>query len=267
MVHQNTVQNSNTIRFGSGKLEVGADVGSLVNLGAMRGIKFSEEFDVVEIETDNTAPITVGIKNHTASVEGELVEINLTNLNTIRGGIDTLTNVATTPVAVTNEAHTLSGIIGARLDHKNGAGTIVTSITVTDSDDNAAVQNTDYVLYLDSEGYTCIARVAASTVITDGDGVKVDYTYTPNSAVMLSSGGKTTITAKVVRITNTNEDGDDFRITVYSAKNQKGIELELQGDDSDDVATVAISLKGVCDSSRTAGDQLFEIYDEQGVSA
>lgn len=267
MAYQNTVQNSNAIRFGSGKLEVGDDVGSLVNLGAMRGIKFSDEFDVVEIETDNCAPITVGVKNHVASVEGELVEINLTNLNNIRGGIDTLTNVAGTSTDITAETHTLSGTTGTRLDHANGDGTIVTAITVTDADDGAAVLNTDYVLYVDSEGYTCIARVDGSIVITDGDGVKVNYTYVPNAAIKLTSGGKVTISTKVVRITNTNESGKDFRITVYKATNQKGIELELQGDDDDDVSTVAISLKGVCDSTRDAGDQLFEIYDEQGVIA
>jgi hypothetical protein len=267
MVYQTSVQNSNTIRFGSGKVEVGPDIDNLVNLGAMRDVKFTDEFDVVEIETDNTAPITVGVKNHTATIEGDMIEIDLANLNVIRGGIDTLTDVAGTPVSVTDEAHTLNDTDSVRLDHKNGDGSEVSTIVVTDASSNAAVRNTDYVIAVDSEGYTTIARVSGSTVIDDGEGILVSYDYTPNTAKKLTSGGKVTISDRVARITNVDENGKIFRITVYKAKSQQGLELEFAGDDEDDVATYSLALKGVLDSSRTAGDQLFEIYDEQGVSS
>jgi hypothetical protein len=91
------------------------------------------------------------------------------------------------------------------------------------------------------------------------------YTYTPAASKTLTSGGKLTISPKVVRITNTDANSKVFRITVYKASNAQGITLELVSDDSEDPNVVPIKLEGVLDVTRTAGDQLFEIYDEQGV--
>lgn len=262
--YQTAVQNVNTIKFGSAKIEIGATLGTLVNIGVATSIQFEEKFTPIILKPDNAPELQVGVREHYATVKFEMWEIDLTNLNLIRGGIDTLGSSAGTPVAITDEAHTLSDTNFVRLNHKNGAGTEVASITVTDATGNAAVRNTDYVMAVDSAGYTCIARVAASTVISDNEGVLVDYTYTPNASETLTTGGKNTISPRIVRLTNTNAAGKLFRITVYAAKNQGGITLKLPSDDSEDVAQPEIELKGVLDTSRTAGDQLFEIYDEQG---
>lgn len=263
MAVQTTVQESNTIRFGSAKFEVGEDVGSLVNLGAMDNVKFEETFDVVKIKTDNAGEISGGIRNHIAAIEGDLLEINLTNLNTIRGGIDTLTNVAGSSTDVTAEAITLTGTTQQRLANKNGDGTQVSSIAVKKGATTYTV-NTDYSVAIDSAGYTVISRISGGG-ITSGDALTVDYTYTPNSAKKLTSGGKITLSDRVVRITNTNDAGDIFRITIYKAQTAQGITLELQPDESEDANSVTVRLEGRLDTSRTAGDQLFEIYDTQGV--
>ena len=265
--YQTSAQHSETIRFGSAKIEVGASVAALTNLGVATGVEFTEEYTPVTLKPDNAPEIVVGVKDHAATVKFEMWEVNLTNLNLIRGGIDTLGSVEGSATPVSAETHTLTDTNFVRLAHKNGDGTEVSSIVVTDADDGAAVRNTDYIIAVDEEGYTCIARVAASTVITDGDSVKVGYSYTPYAATTLSTGGKNTVAAKVVRLTNTNSAGKVFRITVYAAKNQGGIELKLPADDGDEPLKTTIELRGICDTSRTAGDQLFEIYDEQGVSA
>jgi len=265
--YQTTVQDSNQIRFGSAKVEVGATVGSLVNLGAAQGVKFEEKFDVVYLAPDNAPKSQIAVRNHEASVTFSIMEVNLANLNTLRGGMDTYAAVAGDSTAVTGETHTLTGTTGVRLDHKNGAGTVVTGVTVTDASDNAAVQNTDYVLYVDSEGWTCIARVSASAVISTGEGIKINYTYTPSASRSLSSGGLNTITPKVVRLTNTDSAGKKFEITVYSATTEGGIKLEFPADDGDEPMMPEITLIGVCDPTLTAGAQLFTIVDEQGVTA
>ncbi len=261
--YQSAVQNINAIKFGSAKIEVGETVGTLVNLGVATGIEFEETFTPIILRPDNAPEIQVGVREHYATVRFELWEIVLSNLNLIRGGIDTYSTTAATPVSVTDEAHTLNGTDFVRLDYKSGDGSEVTSITVTDASSNAAVRNTDYVIAVDPDGWTCIARIAASSVITDGEGVLVDYTYTPLASNTLTSGGKNTINPRVVRLTNTNAAGKVFRVTVYAAKNQNGITLTLPADDSEDVVQPQIELRGVVDTSRTAGDQLFEIYNEQ----
>lgn len=263
--YQTTVQKSNTIRFGSAKIEVGEDVGTLTNLGVATGIEFTEEFEAVVFKPDNAPEISGPVKDHTATAKFELWEVDLENLALIRGGMDLLTVVAGTPVSVTDELHTLTGTGMVKLSHKNGAGTEVSTIVVTDASNNPAVRNTDYVVGVDPSGNTMIGRVAASTVITSGEGIKVDYSYTPNASVKMTSGGLNTISPRVVRLTNTNSAGKVFRITIYAAKNQGGIELALPADDADEPLKPTIELRGIVDPTRTAGDQLFEIYDEQGV--
>lgn len=265
--YQTSAQHSETIRFGSAKIEVGETEESLVNLGLATGVKFTEEYTPVVLKPDNAPEIVVGVKDHSATVEFEMWEVNLTNLNLIRGGIDTLSSVVGSETHVIAETHTLTGTNFVRLAHKNGDGSEVASIDVKNAADAEAGRNTDYVVAVDEEGYTCIARVANSTVIPDGGGIKVSYSYTPYAATTLSSGGKNTVSARVVRLTNTNAAGKKFEITVYAAKNQGGIELALPADDGDEPLKPTITLKGICDTTREAGDQLFKIVDEQGVSA
>lgn len=262
---QTTVQNPGAIRFGSGKLEVGTSVASLVDIGAIRNAVFKEEWEEVEVKSDNAGVVKVGIKEHVAFIECDMMEVNLENLNTIRGGLDTYTPVAGTPVAVTDELHVLNGTEFVRLNNRSGSGAEVASISVKDISNNDAVRNTDYVVAVDASGFTCVARIAGSSVISDGETVKVNYTYTPNSSVTLKSGGKTSISDRVVRITNTDENGKKFQITLYKATVNEGQNIEFPADDGDDPAMPHLKMKGVLDVSRAAGDQLFEIYDEQGV--
>jgi hypothetical protein len=165
MGYQTSAQHTNSIHFGSAKVEAGATVGALVNIGLAEGIEFDESFELIYLVPDNGARIAKGRKNHRATIKFNMMELYMDNIYSLRGGADTKTPVAAAPVTVTDELHTLTGIAGVRLNYKNGAGTIVTSITVKDSADGACSQNTDYVLYLDSAGYTCIARVTGSTTL------------------------------------------------------------------------------------------------------
>ena len=181
-MNQTTVKQANKIAFGSGKFEISPDGNSWTDLGAMRGIVFAETWDKVTVTSDNAGIIRELIKNHFATLSGNLMELDLANLNTIRGGIDT-------------------------------------------------------------------------------------YTPTAGVSESLKSGGLTQLTAIQARVTNENEAGEQFRITLYKATNNKGIELSFQPDDADDPNMISIEIKGSCDTDLTAGEQLFEIYNEQGETA
>ena len=264
MTNQTTVQKQAAVRFGSGKIEVGATTASLVDVGAVKNASFTREFEKVEVMSDNAHRVLVGIKDDAAYIEFDMMETDFTNLTAIMGGLDTLTNVAASPVTVTTEAHTLSGTIAQRLSHKDGDGTEVSAIVVTDSSSNACTRDTDYVITVDSAGYTCIARSSdTSGNIADGEAVNVAYSYTPNSSVKVTSGGKTAITDKVVRITNTNESSKKLQITMYKCTIESGWTYDFPADNNFDAAMIHIKMKGTLDSTRTAGDQLFEIIDEQ----
>lgn len=264
MTNQTTVQNSSAVRFGSGKIEVGASTSALTDVGAIRNASFTREFEKVEVMSDNAHRVLVGIKDEAAYLDFDMLETDFNNLTVFMGGLDTLTTVAASPVAVTTEAHTLTGTDAARLDYKEGDGTEVSSIVVTDSSGNACTRDTDYVISVDSAGYTCIARSSdASGNIADGEAVNVAYSYTPNSSVKVTAGGKVTITDKVVRITNTNESGKKLQITLYKASIENGWSYDFPADNNFDAGMIHIKMKGILDITRTAGDQLCEIIDEQ----
>lgn len=265
MVTQTSVQKAGAIRFGSGKIEVGATVGTLADVGAIRNATFAREFEKVEIMSDNADRIAAGIRDHFAFIEFDMLEIDLAKLNVIMGGLDTYATVNGTPVAVVDEPITLTDTDAVRIANKNGDGTELASIVVTNKAAVACTRNTDYVIAVDSSGFTTIARVAGSTKLTDGGIALVDYSYTPNSSVTLKSGGKTAIADKVVRITNINEAGKALAITLYKASIDEGWSYDFPADDAYEVGMVHIKMKARLDTTRTVGDQLFGISDEQGV--
>lgn len=260
---QTTVQHPETIRFGSGRLEIGKSLDSLVDVGALTGVHFTHELgDKVTITSDNAGVILERAGTQTAKVEANLMEINLDTLAVYMGGVSKLETVAGSQKTVTNEEHTLKGTTFIRLDHRMGDGNAVTIDSVKKKD-GSAVKDTDYVVAIDSDGYTCIARKSDSSVITDGSVVQVSYKYTPAAYKRLSFGGLQQLDAAVARITNYDSLDREFSITVYKATADSGIEIEFQADDADETDVVPITLVGTEDTSRAVGDQLFVIEDHQ----
>lgn len=261
---QTTVQHPETIRFGSGRLEIGKSLDSLVDVGALTGVHFTHDLgDKVTITSDNAGVILERAGTQTAQVEANLMEINLDTLAVYMGGVSKLETVAGSQQTVTNEEHTLKGTTFIRLDHRMGEGNAVTIDSVKKKGGSAAVKDTDYVVALDSDGYTCIARKSGSSVITDGSVVQVSYKYTPAAYKRLSFGGLQQLDATVARITNFDSLDREFSITVYKATADSGIEIEFQADDADETDVVPITLVGTEDTSRAVGDQLFVIEDHQ----
>lgn len=261
---QTTVQHPETIRFGSGRLEIGKSLDSLVDVGALTGVHFTHDLgDKVTIASDNAGVVLERAGTQTAKVEANLMEINLDTLAVYMGGVSKLETVTGSQKTVTNEEHTLKGTTFIRLDHRNGDGNAVTIDSVKKKGGSAAVEDADYIVAIDSDGYTCIARKSDSSVITDGSVVQVSYKYTPAAYKRLSFGGLQQLDAAVARITNFDSLGREFSITVYKATADSGIEIEFQADDADETDVVPITLVGTEDTSRAVGDQLFVIEDHQ----
>jgi hypothetical protein len=259
--------------MGSAKIEIRAygSTGAYTDYGLASGIEFTETIETAELKADNGSPIALDLKEHSATIKFNMLEQDLTKIYALRGGssgLDTYDTVAAEAATATNEAHVLTAVTGVRLNYKNGDGTIVTITAATDNAGTTAVLGTDYVKYVDGEGYTCVARVAASTVLTDGDTIKVTYSYTPLASKSLSSGGKSTIGYLEVKLTNLkNISGSDKAktILVYKGQIQSGLDYKFPAGDSTDPLAYPVEIKAYDDATRTAGDQLYKITDEQGV--
>jgi len=344
---QTATQVEAAIRWGSAKWEMGADVGSLVNVGAVRNAVFGYRYDKVTVKSDNAGVIAENIRNEECDMSADLFEVNLEKLASFYSGVLTHATVAAAPVAITNESQTLTGTTENVLTHRNGAGTEVSTIVATNvAGTTTYVRDCDYVINVNADGYTTIARAypfaimtalndvtvatpaltyttAAGTIpnglsigdhiyvsgankvgnngvktitavtpgvagsftvaeactaevpgdlgvftvvrgaILTGGVVYVDYSYTPLASRTLKGGGLTAFTARVCRFTNTDNAGLTLVITIFSTTPESGFTFNFPSDDGDDPMLCPIAMTGKPDTSRTAGEQLFEIVDTQ----
>lgn len=261
---QTSVQNEETIRFGSGVIEIGDTEDTLVNIGSCNSVHFIHEFEKSEIRIDNVGVVSNRVANQTAAVEADLAEINVDTLAQYLKGVSEKDIITAAPENITDEEHTLRGSMFVRLAQKNGDNTMVSSVVVRDkTSGTTAVLDTDYLLAVDTFGYTCIARNESSTVIADGAVVEVDYQYTPAASKRLHVGGRNKLEASIVRLTNYNSAGEPLAITIYKATADQGIDIEFQADDADEVNVCPIRFLGTEDTNRPMGRQLFVIDDQQ----
>ena len=268
-VKQTTVQKSDSIRFGSAKFEVSSDDITYTDYGAFRNVAFRESWDEVKVESDNAGRIKTGMANQIASIEGDLMEINLTNLNQMRGGIDLFTTQAGTPVAGATQT-LASGAWGYNdpevVENQNYDASALTINSVTGGTDGLLVADTDYFVGVNVRGETIITILDSATVTTETQTMTIDYDYTPAASKTLKSGGLFTMSDRYVRITNLDEDGDSFIIKLFAATSAEGIVIELQPDEGDDPAVTHIRMEGRQDETLTEGEQLYEIVDAQNIT-
>ena len=134
----------------------------------------------------------------------------------------------------------------------NGAKTVtvVTADTITVSE----------TLTNEVEGDTVtIVRGA----IQDAATVYCDYDYTPLVSRTYTSGGATSKTARIIRLTNTDVNGLTWIMLVHKAYIGAGINLAFPADDDRNPTPCPITFIGKLDDTRASGDQLFNITDSQ----
>jgi len=159
-------------------MEVGPDVGDLVNVGALRDVVWEETFDSVSVETDNAGPIELGIRNHRCGISGNWMEIKLgqSGEGLLWGSTQLLRRIQTRST-VTDEDVVLTAYDVTRLAHKNGDGSEVTLITVGDvaTPTIVYVRDCDYVITTDAQGWTGISRAFATPIVTASGAIHCCY--------------------------------------------------------------------------------------------
>ena len=251
---QTSIQNPTAIRKGAVKVEVGDNFSSLVDIGALRNPVINSIAENQAITFDNVEDLKKFVNGKKVEMTFDLCEINLTNLAKLDAGLVELEAVPGTPVSVTGEALGTGWTQGQpiKLANKNGNNTVVTSIVI-DAGGSPLTLNTDYRVYVGDGsngtlGYTYIVPITANALVLDAD-----YDYTPNASKKLTFNDSGTKTSKVMRITNTDENGKVFKIDIENATNFAPISIDFAGDNEEDVAVMPITFQG----------QIVEIIDEQ----
>jgi len=243
-----TIQKSAAIKFGSTKLEIGASLGSLINLGAIRDMEFTSKAENIEIPFDNTASIKRFKNGQKASVKCLLTEIDMATFAETDAGLVVQTVVAGTLVSAYNDV-IASGSWGYNdpivMTNQNGSGTQLTITSVTGATDGLLVSGTDYFVGQDALGRTIVTIIDSVTVTTEAQVLTIVYDYTPNASKNITLNDTGTKTFKVVRITNTDSSGKDFIVELSSVTNITPLVMPFLADDADDVMTVEIELEGL----------------------
>ena len=99
--------------------------------------------------------------------------------------------------------------------------------------------------------------------IADGATVYADYDYTPLVSRTYTTGGATSKTARILRLTNTDVNLKTWVMLVHKAYIDDGLDLQFPADDDRNPLPCPITFVGVIDYTRTSGDQLFNITDTQ----
>lgn len=242
---QTTIQNAEAIRKGSIRVLVGDDFDSLVDVGALRNAVFTSLVETQTIEFDNVDPLKKFVKGKRVQVSFDLAEINLENIAELNGGLFTLSTVAASPVAVTDEALGTGWTVGQpiKLANKNGANTEVGSIVI-EEDNVALTLDTDYSVYVadgsnGDNGHTYIVPLTAQAGV-----LTANYSYTPNASKKLTFADSGSSVLKSMRIINEDADGKQFRMDIEEGTNITPTSIDFAGDAEDDVAILPVTFEG-----------------------
>lgn len=253
---QTTIQNNDAIRVGSVKLEIGSSLGSMVDLGALKGVSWTQKGETQEIVFDNVEKIKKFSDGNLFAIKATLGEINWENIQMLNDGQVEIINVAGTLTTVTAEAHGTGWTLGSpiRANYKNGDNTIVGSIVVK-AGATTLTAGTDYTTYVADgtngvNGYTYIVPVTAQTLaITFG------YTYTPNASKVVTFNSTGKKVGKYIRMTNYTSDGKALVFTMSGATNISPVEVSFASDNEASVSEMPLEIEGY----------MIQVTDEQAV--
>jgi hypothetical protein len=270
MPNQTTIQNQKAIfDFDGYVVEVGATIGTLVNLGACNGDAIGViKWEKFKQESANAGVLHDIIKSMSVDLTFDMFELDPTNLAALSNGVFTKEDIAGTPTAITGEALGTGWTIGQpiKLANKMGDNSTVTSIVI-DADTTPLTVVTDYTSYVGDGsngtlGYTYIVPVTAQAGVLDAD-----YSYTPNAASKLHAGTSSLkLTPQIVRFSHTNTGGKVRSLTVYASKlGDAGFTFTFGSAESDGSQSFPMALVGDLDVTRDNGEQLLTWLDEQSV--
>lgn len=252
---QTAVQKSSSIRLWSVKMLL-----DNVNVGLLESSQLEVIYNLINLRAHNWY-LPPRKKIESVKVTASLWELFFDNIAKIDShGV--FTNVASTPVTVTAEAHGTGWIVGQpfKLANKNGDNTSVASIVVK-ADGGALVLNTNYRVYVadgtnGENGYTYIVPVTTSSAV-----ITADYSYTPNTKKRAVWSDVTKlISLYELKLINTDENGKTLTVTLpkwYSAGNMTW--WFVADDAVDEVMKMPFEFQAYPDDS----NQLLVIEDEQ----
>jgi len=204
--------NEDAIVIEYGNLWVGDDANSLVDMGALRNVRFTSELVTTIVNSDNRGEI-IRKSRMPGKVEAELLEPgDADTLENIFKGIITKTSNAGTPL--TNEQEVIAAGWAYNtfipFEYQDADGTAPTVDSVTGGTDGALALNTDYIVVQHDDGRWGFMVIDSTAVTTLSQTLTVQIDVTPSAAKVLTGGTNQTATPRYVKIIAPSEDDSNL---------------------------------------------------------
>ena len=246
-----------------GNIEVGDDAGSLIDLGAVRNVKFTGRQERIKVDSDNKGTIINKVRI-TGVVDFDWLEPgHMPNLEQLFKGLVTRTTQAGSLVTGASQVVASGKWLYDKfieLQNQNNDLSKPTITSVTLGTNGVIVVNTDYFIVKDAgTGRWGIVIRDSATVTTEAQSATIVYNYTPATAQVLSGGSSKTATPRFVKITGPSENDSNIEriITLDSAIAASDMLIPfVDVENAGDVGVMPVSLEGDKGSTWTITDEI-----------
>ena len=263
---QTSVQNKQTIRYGSAQVLIGSRFDQLIDIGAARSVALKETVTTVDVESDNAGVIASLVSEHKMEVTLDNLEINFKRYFEMRGGIDNLeeydgkTEVKKEYV-VESGTYKINELIQVPFVNADGSAVAIEKVYKKSSISNILLEEAFYEKVGDNG-----IKITSANIKPNSDTLIIVYKQTPARMIRMGTGGKSsTIKPRCIQIVNTDANGKQLRIYLPQASIASGLEFSFPADKSQDVIVNKLSFSATTNSNQKAGEQLAWYEDEQAV--
>lgn len=263
---QTSIQNKQTIRYGSAKVLIGDRFDKLADIGAARSVSLKETVTTADVESDNAGVVASLVSEHKMEVTLDNLEINFKRYFEMRGGIDSLeeydgkTEVEKEYV-VESGSYKINELIQVPFFNADKSSVNITGVYKKSSVSNILIEESSY-----EKAGTNGIKIKDNSVKPNSDTLIIVYKQTPAKMIRMSTGGKSsTIKPRCIMIVNTDANGKELRIYLPQASIASGLEFSFPADKSQDVIVNKLSFSATTSSNQKSGEQLAWYEDEQSV--
>lgn len=263
---QTSIQNKQTIRYGSAQVLIGERFDKLIDIGAARSVALKETVTTVDVESDNAGVIASLVSEHKMEVTLDNLEINFKRYFEMRGGIDNLeeydgkTEVQKEYV-VESGTYKLNELIQVPFSNADKSAVSIAKVYKKSSIANVLIDTSSY----EKVGENGI-KITDNNIKPNSDTLIIVYNQTPSRMIRMGTGGKaSSIKPRCIMIVNTDANGKQLRIYLPQASIASGLEFSFPADKSQDVIVNKLSFSATTNSNQKAGEQLAWYEDEQAV--
>ncbi len=249
-------------------VRIGDDVAAMIELGVLSGDSSANiSYDSVSVVGSQDEDVMVYVKNMRVEVSFTLMQLMTANIQRLLDGVATMVTTSGNPVIGAQQTIPAGWVENRmiRIARQNADGSKPTISSVvaggpgTENDDYFVVQAADGTWYI-------MLRTDGTGLFLTSQEVTVTYDYTPAASNTLRMGSRSAeLKPKIVEVEKIVQ-GKKFRVRLWSARNEGGLELSFPAANSDDPATLPVTVTGKLDTNRVDGEQLIDIYDEIGVA-